>query len=197
MNECILVVINLIVSGEHRVHYDTNVCSRFCCTPRPFQAYGYPSLLPYMGGLVFILVFRQECVPNAAVYSKLLVLWHDSIGSSFSPHTRHYILFSDFALSPVSTAEDFGIMALLRDRLLARSLLRLLIILRPDTPIFLTGEQLECFSEPFVPCFFVGFSWQLDSAPSTLLSGAVASAMIPTGQAEKTLHRRESPISSD
>ena len=98
------------------------------------------------GGSVFILVFRQECVPNAAVYLRLLVLWHDSIGSSFSPHTRHYILFSDFSLSPVFTAEDFGITALLRDRLLARSLLRLLIIIRPDTPIFLTGEQLACFS---------------------------------------------------
>ena len=62
----------LFVSGEHRVHYNTNVCSRFCCTPRPFQAYGYPSLLPYMGGSVFILVFRQECVPNAAVYFKAI-----------------------------------------------------------------------------------------------------------------------------
>ena len=72
MNECILVVINLIVSGEHRVHFNTNVCSRFCCTPRPFQAYGYPSLLPYMGGSVFILVFRQECVPDAAVYFKAI-----------------------------------------------------------------------------------------------------------------------------
>ena len=33
--------------------------------------------------------------------------------------------------------------------------------------------------------------------PSTLLSSAVASAMIPTGQAEKTLQRRERPISYD
>ena len=78
-----------------------------------------------------------------------------------------------------------------------KRLLRLLIIIRPDTPIFLTGEQLACFLGPFVPCFFVGFSWQLDSTPSTLLSGAAASAMIPTGQAEKTLQRRESPISYD
>ena len=97
------------------------------------------------------------------MYSKLSVLWHNSIGSSFSPHTRHYILFSDFSLSPVFTPEDFGIAALLRDRLLARSLLRLLIIIRPDTPIFLTGEQLACFSGSFVPCFFVDISWQLDS----------------------------------
>ena len=43
-------------------------------------------------------------------------------------------------------------------------LLRLLIIIRPDTPIFLAGEQLACFSGSFVPCFFVGISWQLDSA---------------------------------
>ena len=157
-NECILVVINLIVSGEHRVYFNTNVCSRFCCTPRPFQAYGYPSLLPYMGGLVFILVFRQECVPNAAVYSKLSILWHYSIGSSFSPHTRHYILFSDFSLSPVFTAEDFGIAALLRDRLLARSLLRLLIILRPDTPLFLTGEWNGVFFGAFCALLL---SWYL------------------------------------
>ena len=107
----------LIVSSEHRVHFNTNVCSRFCCTPRPFQAYGYPLLLLYMGGSVFILVFRQECVPNAAVYSEQLVLWHYSIGSPFSSHTRHYILFSDFSLSSVFTAVDFGIVALHRDRL--------------------------------------------------------------------------------
>ena len=44
-----------------------------------------------------------------------------------------------------------------------KRLLRLLIIIRPDTPIFLTGEQLACFSGPFVPCFFVDISWQLDS----------------------------------
>ena len=43
----------LIVSGEQRVHFNTNVCSRFCCTPRPFQAYGYPLLLLYMGGFGF------------------------------------------------------------------------------------------------------------------------------------------------
>ena len=56
-------------------------------------------------------------------------------------------------------------------------------------------NELACFSGPFVPCFFLGISWQYDSAPSTLLSGAVASAMFPTGQAEKTLQWRESPIS--
>ena len=78
-----------------------------------------------------------------------------------------------------------------------RRLLRPLIINRPDTTIFLTGEQLSCFSGPFVPCLFVGISWHLDSAPSTLLSGATSSAMIPTGQAEKSLRRRESPISYD
>ena len=53
-----------------------------------------------------------------------------------------------------------------------RRLLLLLIIIRPDTPIFLTGEQLACFSGPFVPCFLLGISWQLDSAPSKVLSSA-------------------------
>ena len=46
-----------------------------------------------------------------------------------------------------------------------RRLLRLLIIIRPDTPIFLTGEQLACFSGLFVPFFFLGISWQLDPCP--------------------------------
>ena len=125
----------LFVSGEHRVHFNTNVCSRFCCTPRPFQAYGYPSLLPYMGGFgLHPSLFRQECVPNAAVYSRLLVLWRYPTGSFFSPHTQHYSLFSDFSLSPVFTAVDFVIAALHRDRLMSvigfvRRLLRLLIIL--------------------------------------------------------------------
>ena len=143
MNECILVVINLIVSGEHRVHFNTDVCSRFCCTPRPFQAYGYPLLLLYLGGSVFILVFRQECVPMQRCTLRLLVLWHNSIGSLFlSTYTTLDILFSDFSLSPVFTAEDFGIMALLRDWLLARCLLRLLIIIRPDTPKYYYNNKL-------------------------------------------------------
>ena len=144
------------------------------------------------GGSVFILVFRQECVPMQRCTLRLSVLWHNSIGSLFlSTYTTLDILFSDFSLSPVLTAEDFGIVALLRDRLLARCLLRLLIIIRPDTPSFLTGEEMACFSGPFVPCFFLGISWQLDSAPSTLLSGAVALALIPTRQAEKTLLREK------
>ena len=165
-NEIIIMLISsnyLSVSGEHRVHYNTNVCSRFCCTPRPFQAYGYPSLLSYMGGLVFILVFRQECVPNAAVYSRLSVLWRNPTGSFFFPHTRHYSLFSDFSLSPVFTAVDFGIAALHRDRLMSiigfvRSLLRLLIILRPDALIFLTGERISAFFGVFCALLL---SWYL------------------------------------
>ena len=98
------------------------------------------------GGFGFHPSLSTRVCAIAAVHLRLSVLWHDSIGSSFSPHARQPdILLSDFSLSPVFTAEDFGIAVLLRDRLLARSLLRLLIIIRPDTPIFLTGEQLACF----------------------------------------------------
>ena len=107
MNECILVVINLIVSGEHSVHFNTNVCSRFCCTPRPFQACGYPLLLLYMGGSVFILVFRQECVPLQRCTLRLLVLWHNSIGSLFlstCTTTRH----SPFGFLPVPCVHCWG-----------------------------------------------------------------------------------------
>ena len=122
------------------------------------------------GGSVFILVFRQECVPLQRCTLRLSVLWHNSIGSLFlSTCTTTRQLFSDFSLSPVFTAEDFGIAVLLRDRLLARSLLRLLIIIRPDTPIFLTGELLACFSGPFVPCiFFLGSPDSLFHLPLAL-----------------------------
>ena len=160
----------LSVSGEHRVHYNTNVCSRFCCTPRPFQAYRYPSLLPYMGGSVFILAFRQECVPNAAVYSRLPVLWRYPTGSFFSPRTRHYSLFSDFSLSLVFTAVDFGIAALHRDRLMSvigffKRLLRLLIIFRPDTLIFLTGERISVFFGAFCALLLSWYLLTVGSCP--------------------------------
>ena len=62
----------LIVSGEHRVHFNTNVCSRFCCTPRPFQAYGYPSLLPYMGGFGLHPSLSTGVCANAAVYFRAI-----------------------------------------------------------------------------------------------------------------------------
>ena len=153
----------LIVSGEHRVHFNTNVCSRFCRMPRPFQAYGYPSLLPYMGCSVFILDLRQDCVPMQRCTLRLLVQWHDSIGSLFlSTYTTLYILLIGFLLSPVFTAEDFRITALLRDRLLARSLLRLLIIIRPDTPNFLTGEHFGVFFGAFCAlllCWYLLTVW--------------------------------------
>ena len=97
----------LIVSGEHSVHFNTNVCSRFCCTPRPFQAYGYPLLLLYLGGSVFILVFRQECVPLQRCTLRLSVLWHNSIGSLFlstCTTTRHTL----FGFLPVPCVHCWG-----------------------------------------------------------------------------------------
>ena len=162
LNEIIIMFISsnyLSVSGEHRVHYNTNVCSRFCCTPRPFQAYGYPSLLPYMGVSVFILVFRQECVPNTAVQFKAISPITQPYRFFFlSTCTTLNILFLDFSLSPVFTAVDSGIWHSTEiDSCLylvtSLRLLRLLISIRPDTLIFLTGEQLACFSEPFCAVF--------------------------------------------
>ena len=116
------------------------------------------------GGSVFILVFRQECVPLQRCTLRLSVLWHNSIGSLFlSTCTTTRQLFSDYSLSPVFTAVDFGITALHRDRLMSiigffRRLLRLLIILRPDTPIFLTGEQIGVFFGAFCALLL---SWYL------------------------------------
>ena len=117
-----------------------------------------------LGGSVFILVFRQECVPLQRYTLRLSVLWHNSIGSLFlSTCTTTRQLFSDFSLSPVFTAVDFGITALHRDRLMSvigffRRLLRLLIILRPDTPIFLTGERIGVFFGAFCALLL---SWYL------------------------------------
>ena len=66
LNEWMYISSNyLIVSGEHRVQYNTNVCSRFCCTPRPFQAYRYPSLLPYMG----VFGFHPRLTPRVCAYA--------------------------------------------------------------------------------------------------------------------------------
>ena len=62
----------LFVSGEHSVHFNTNVCSRFCCTPRPFQAYGYPLLLLYLGGFGFHPSLSTGVCAIAAVYFKAI-----------------------------------------------------------------------------------------------------------------------------
>ena len=62
----------LSVSGEHRVHFNTNVCSRFCCTTHPFSGFRVPIAVPYMGGSVFILVIRRGVCANAAVYFKAI-----------------------------------------------------------------------------------------------------------------------------
>ena len=97
----------LSISNEHRIHYNNNVRSRFCCTPRPFQAYGYPSLLPYMGGSVFILAFRQERVPNAAVYFKAIspmTQFHRFLVSLHIHDTRHPL----FGFLPVPCVHCWG-----------------------------------------------------------------------------------------
>ena len=97
------------------------------------------------GGMGGIFSEQQRCT------LRLSVLWRNLIGSLFlSTYTTLYSLFSDFSLSPVFTAVDFGIAALHRDRLMSvigfvRRLLRLLIILRPDTLLFLTGERISVF----------------------------------------------------
>ena len=152
-------------------------------------------------GSVFILVFRRGVCANAAVYFKAIspmaqphrflvsLHIHDTTYSFWISSCPMCLLLWISGLWHSTEIDSLSVVGFLR------RLPRLLIIIRQDTPIFLTGEQLACFSGPFVPCFFVGISWQLDSVPSTLLSDAAASAMIPTGQAEKTLQRRESPIS--
>ena len=72
-----------------------------------------------------------------------------------SLHIHDTTVYFGFLLVPVSTAVDFGIAALHRDRLISVigffwRLLRLLIIFRPDTLIFLTGEQISVFFGDFL-----------------------------------------------
>ena len=153
----------LSVSGEHRVHYNTNVCSRFCCTPRLFQAYGYPSLLPYMGGFGLHPSLSTGVCAKSAVYFKAIspmTLPHRFL---VSLHIHDTTFSFRISLSPVFTAVDFGIAALHRDRLLSIvdffwRLLRLLIIFRPDTLIFLTGERISVFFGAF---YALLLSWYL------------------------------------
>ena len=88
----------LSVSGEHRVHCNTNVCSRFCCTPRPFQAYGYSSLLPYIGGFGIHPSLSTGVCANAAVYFKAIspmTLTHRFLVSLHTHDTT-----SSFRISP-------------------------------------------------------------------------------------------------
>ena len=111
---------------------------------------------------VFILVSRRRMCVNAAVYFKAI-----------SPMTQlHRFLVSlhihdttsSFRISPCPLCSLLWISGLWDstevDSLSVlgffRRLLRHLIIIRPDTPIFLTGDELACFSGPFVPCFFLG-----------------------------------------
>ena len=108
-----------------------------------------------MGGLVFILVFRRECVPNTAVYFKAISPITQPYRSLVSLHmydTRHSL----FGFLPVPCVHwcEFGNMALHSDRLLSVIgyfflLLRLLISIRPDTLIFLTGERISVFFGAF------------------------------------------------
>ena len=146
-------------------------------------------------GLVFILVFQQECVPNAAVCFKAI-----------SPMTQfHRFLVSlhihdttaSFRISPCPLCSLLWISGFRHSTEIGsrRNLLRLLIIFRPDTLIFLTGERISVFFRSLLCLAFGIFSSQLDSAPSTLLSGAAALALVPTGKQRKLFRRRESLIS--
>ena len=107
----------LIVSGEHRVHFNTNDCSRFCYTTHPFRLSGTHRCSSTWGS-VFILVSRRECVSNRAVYFKAISPITQPYRFLVSLHmydTRHSL----FGLLPVPCVHccGFGNMALHRVRL--------------------------------------------------------------------------------
>ena len=80
----------LIVSGEHRVHFNTNVCSRFCCTTHPFQTFGYPSLLPYMGVRFSSKSFDGSvCQIQRCTLKAISPITQPYRFLCFSPHIRH------------------------------------------------------------------------------------------------------------
>ena len=83
----------LFVSGEYRVHCNTNVCSRFCCTTHPFQVFGTHLCCPTWGfGLHPILSTGVRA--NAAVYFKAISFMTQPIGSLFlSTYTTLHTLF--------------------------------------------------------------------------------------------------------
>ena len=74
----------LIVSGEHSVHFSTPMSAPGSAARLAlFRLAGTHYCCSTWGGLVFILVFRQECVPLQRCTLRLSILWHDSIGSLF------------------------------------------------------------------------------------------------------------------
>ena len=89
----------LIVSGEHSVHFNTNVCSRFCCTTHPFQAFGYPLLLLYMGGFGFHPSLSTGVRATAAVYFKAISPMTQFHRFLISLHMHDNLTYS-FRISP-------------------------------------------------------------------------------------------------
>ena len=134
---------------------------------------------------------------------RLLILWRYPIGSLFL--STYTTLQYSFRISPCPLCSLLWISGLWHSTEIDSlsvvgffmHLLRLLISLGQTHQFSWQVNNWRVLRCLFVPCFFLGISWQLDSAPSTLLSDSMASVMIPTGQAEKTLQRRESPISYD
>ena len=112
----------------------------------PFSGFRVPIAVALHGGSIFILVFRRRVCANATVYFKAI-----------SPMTHsHRLLVSlrihnttySFRISPCPLCSLLWISGLwhfteidsLSIVVFLRHLLRLQIIIRPDTPIFLTGE---------------------------------------------------------
>ena len=132
-------------------------------TVTPMSALGSAALLTLLrlsgthrcclkwGGSVFILVIRRGVCVNAAVYFKAISPMTLPIGSLFlSTYTTLHTLFGFLPVPCVHCCgfRDYGTPQ--RSTLCLvisffRRLLHLLIIIRPNTPIFLTDEQLACY----------------------------------------------------
>ena len=117
------------------------------------------------GGLVFILVFRQECAPLQRCTLRLSVLWHNSIGSLFLS-TCTTTWQSLFGFLPVPCVHccgfrDYGTpqrSTHVCNRILQASSTSANNPFRPDTLIFLTGERIGVFFGAFCALLL---SWYL------------------------------------
>ena len=119
-------------------------------------------------GSVFILVIRRGVCANAAMYFKAISPMTHPHRFLVSLHI-HNTTYS-FRISPCPLCSLLWISGLWHSTEIdslsvvgfIRRLLRLLIIIRPDTPISWQVNNWCVFLGLFVPCFFLGISWQLD-----------------------------------
>ena len=123
--------------------------THFCCSTWGFGF--HPSLSTRVCAIAAVYF---KAISPMTQFHRFLVSLHMHDNPTFSFRISPCPLCSLLRISGLRHSSEVDSLSVLG---FFRRLLRHLIIIRPDTPIFLTGEQLACFSGPFVPCiFFLG-----------------------------------------